>query len=135
MEKYIINKYIYNKNAKKLQKKKKKKKKSYKLKIIVSAKFMASSLSNLNDNPAEGTHKIEKDFETKVLSEYHDWYVQSDKNMCLKIYRINATCFSSASRLSWQEFPRLTKKSDGRKLAPSYYLIFENYTIWSLISK
>ena len=39
---------------------------------------MATSLSNLNDNLAEGTHKIEKDFETKGLSEYHDWYVQSD---------------------------------------------------------
>ena len=32
---------------------------------------MISSSSNLNDNFAEGAHKIEKDFEMKGLSEYH----------------------------------------------------------------
>ena len=32
--------------------------KSYKIKVIDSAKFMASSLSNLVNNLAEGMHKI-----------------------------------------------------------------------------
>ena len=50
---------------------------SYKIKVIDSARFMASSLSNLVDNPTEGIHKIKYkdcdcflDYETDSLIKY-----------------------------------------------------------------
>ena len=54
-----------------------------------------------------------KDFKIKILEEYHDLFVQSDalllvdvsenfRNMCLKIYEVDAAEFLSVPGLAWQ---------------------------------
>ena len=76
---------------------------SYKIKFIDSARFMATSLSNLLDNQKKKHYyqitciqkKFVKDFETKNLGEYHNFYLKNDtlllsdvfgnfRKMCLK---------------------------------------------------
>ena len=57
--------------------------------------------------------RVCKDFETKNLGEYHDWYLKSDtllltdvfqnfRKMYLKIYYLDPTEFLSARGLAWQ---------------------------------
>ena len=57
--------------------------------------------------------RVFKDFEIKILGEYHDFYNQSDtllladvfenfRNMCLKIYELDTAKFLSVLRLAWQ---------------------------------
>ena len=74
--------------------------------------------SNLNweditNNDYENTQKVWDIFEIKNLCEYHDLYVQTDtllltdayenfRNMCLKIYELDAVYFVSAPGLAWQ---------------------------------
>ena len=59
-------------------------------------------------------------FTEKKLEEYHDLYVQSNilllsdvfhsfRNMCLKIYQLDPTCFPTATGLAWQVALRKTK--------------------------
>ena len=56
----------------------------------------------------------------KKLEEYYDLYVQSNillladvfqnfRNMCLKIYKLDPTCFPTATGLAWQVALRKTK--------------------------
>ena len=64
--------------------------------------------------------RVCKDFEVKILGEYHDLYVQSDtllladvfenfRNMCLKIYELDPAKFLSAPGLAWQAALKNTK--------------------------
>ena len=74
---------------------------SYRLKLIDSARFIASSLSKLINNLAKRIHKIKckygpddknmklgiKGFEIKNLGEYHDLYIQSNILMLAGIFQ------------------------------------------------
>ena len=64
--------------------------------------------------------RVCKYFDRKILEEYHDLYVQSNillladvfqdfRNMCLKIYQLDSTCFPTATGLAWQVALRKTK--------------------------
>ena len=61
-----------------------------------------------------------KEFKTKHLGEYHDLYVQSDtllladvfenfRNMCIKVYELDAAHSLSAPGLAWQACLKKTK--------------------------
>ena len=54
-----------------------------------------------------------KDFKTRILGDYQDFYVHSDallladvfenfRNMCLKIYELDPALLLSAPELAWQ---------------------------------
>ena len=81
------------------------------------------SQQNMKDNIyANCMHqkRVCKYFDRKILEEYHDLYVQSNillladvfqdlRNMCLKIYQLDSTCFPTATGLAWQVALRKTK--------------------------
>ena len=72
------------------------------------------SQQNMKDNIyANCMHqkRVCKYFDRKILEEYHDLYVQSNillladvfqdlRNMCLKIYQLDSTCFPTATGLA-----------------------------------
>ena len=77
-------------------------------------------MEDITDADYAHAKRVCKDFETKNLGEYHDFYVQSDtllladvfenfRNMCLKIYELDLSRFLSASGLSWQVALKKTK--------------------------
>ena len=69
---------------------------SYTIKFIDSARFMASSLSNLVDNLAEGIHKIKS----------KDWFLEYESiNDNLIIYK-----YSSCNKDYWKKLDGKLKK-------------------------
>ena len=63
---------------------------SYQIKVIESARFMASSLSNLVDNLAEGIHKIKCQY-CDCFPEYESVKDSFIKYKCLSCNRIIQT--------------------------------------------
>ena len=64
--------------------------------------------------------RVCKDFETKNLGDYHDFYAQSDtllsadvfdnfRNMCLEIVLLDPVCFLTAPELAFQTILKKTK--------------------------
>ena len=64
---------------------------------------------------ADYTHekRVWKDFEMKIIGEYHGLYVQSNtllladvfgkfRNICLEIYEFSPACFLAAPGLAWK---------------------------------
>ena len=74
--------------------------------------------SNLNVKEISGidyrhAEKVFNEFNIKNVGEYHDLYVQSDtllladvfenfRDMCMKVYELDPSCFLSAPGLAWQ---------------------------------
>ena len=70
-------------------------------------------MDNITDPDYMHAKRIYKDFEIKILGEYHDLYLKSDillladvfknfRKMCLKIYHLDPVKFLSAPGLAWQ---------------------------------
>ena len=70
-------------------------------------------MEDITDADYVHAKKVCKDFEIKILREYHDLYVQSNtslladvfenfRNMCLKIYEPDLAKYLSAPGLAWQ---------------------------------
>ena len=70
-------------------------------------------MEDITDADYVHAKKVCKDFEIKILREYHDLYVQSNtslladvfenfRNMCLKIYEPDLAKYFSAPGLAWQ---------------------------------
>ena len=78
-------------------------------------------MEDITDADYAHAKRVCKDFETKVLGEYHDLHVQSDpfvladvlenfRNMCLEIYELDPAKFLSAPGLAWQAALKKTSK-------------------------
>ena len=87
-------------------------------KISLSEKEGHQNMENITD--VEYTHTKRVQIKIKNLGEYHNLCVRSDtllladvfknfRNMCLKIYKLNAARFLTASRLVWQAALTKTK--------------------------
>ena len=68
---------------------------------------------DITDAGNKHTKRVCKDFETKLVGEYYNFYVQNDtllltdvfsnfSNMCLKIYGIDPAHFLSAPGFTWK---------------------------------
>ena len=71
------------------------------------------NMEDITDAGCAYAKRVCKDFKIKILEEYHDLFVQSDplllvdvsenfRNMCLKIYEVDAAEFLSVPGLAWQ---------------------------------
>ena len=78
------------------------------------------NIEDIADADYEHAKRVCKDFEIKILEEYHDFYVQNDRllladvfqnfrNMCLKTYELDPSKFLSAPGLAWQTALTKTK--------------------------
>ena len=75
--------------------------------------YSCLNIEDITDADYAHAKRVCKDFEIKNLGEYHDLYVQSNtllladvfenfRNMCLKIYELDAANILSAPALAWQ---------------------------------
>ena len=77
-------------------------------------------MEDITDGDYVHLKRVGKDFETKNLGKYYDFYVESDillladvsenfRNMCLKIYKLDPTRFLTAPGLALQATLKKTK--------------------------
>ena len=77
-------------------------------------------MEDITDTAQAYVKRVCKDFEIKILGEYHDLYVQSDmlllgdvfenfRNMCIKIYKRDSANSLSVTGIEWQAALKKTK--------------------------
>ena len=77
-------------------------------------------MEDIIDTAQAYVKRVCKDFEIKILGEYHDLYVQSDmlllgdvfenfRNMCIKIYKRDSANSLSVTGIAWQAALKKTK--------------------------
>ena len=77
-------------------------------------------MEDITDTAQAYVKRVCKDFEIKILGEYHDLYVQSDmlllgdvfenfRNMCIKIYKRDSANSLSVTGIAWQAALKKTK--------------------------
>ena len=60
------------------------------------------NMENIDDIDYRHGNNVFKRFNLKNQGEYHDLYVQSDRNTCLKVYEVDLAHFLSLPGLAWQ---------------------------------
>ena len=77
-------------------------------------------MEDITDTAQAYAKRVCKDFEIKIVGEYHDLYVQSDMlllgdvfqnfiNMCIKIYKRDSANSLSVTGIAWQAALKKTK--------------------------
>ena len=79
-------------------------------------------MEDITDAGQGHAKRVCKNFEIKILEEYHDLYIQNNtllladlfknfRNICIKIYELDPAKFFSADGLSWQAALKRLKKN------------------------